>query len=142
VHGGATEVAQCFLGAPTSAGSSQMVTEKLIACKNLLRIQLVDFLNKCFLLIIKSREILGITRAAGPPGAGTTTQLSPVDPSKPVDQSTIMWQKEVESGFFAMVVKLHPMIAQVRHWTSCEGTWLSFSERLTSRGDSSSTLWS
>lgn len=41
------------------------------------------------------------------------TGLAQADPSRAVDQSTIMWQKEVESGFNSMVVKLYPMINQV-----------------------------
>jgi hypothetical protein len=46
-------------------------------------------------------------------GVSVGTGLVQADPNRAVDQSTIMWQKEVESGFNTMVVKLYPMINQV-----------------------------
>ena len=49
----------------------------------------------------------------GAPGQGQGTGLAQADPAKAVDPQTIMWQKEVESGFNGMVVKLYPMINSV-----------------------------
>lgn len=71
VHGGAVEVAQSFLApnaAPTpSSPGVPMANEKLAVCRQALRVQLVEFLQLCFQLILKSREILGITRKRASP---------------------------------------------------------------------------
>jgi len=36
--------------------------DKQVIYRNLLRIQLVEFLNLCFALVFKSRDVLGIVR--------------------------------------------------------------------------------
>lgn len=71
MHGGAIEVAQSFLsgntGATYSAPGIVMPPHKLAICRQALRQQLVDFLDLCFKLILKSREILGIVRKRSSP---------------------------------------------------------------------------
>ena len=35
------------------------------------------------------------------------------DPTRPLDPSTLLWQREVEGGFHTMLVKLYPMLKEV-----------------------------